>query len=264
MSNLATHVFAATCFPLTPGRHRRQRHSGSLVPGLERRRGERPDAKSGHARRQHPHIPCRRREQSGQGRRHVVVEYKKRRRFSRLSVAERRDERPGNTRWSSSYAQAINGAGQVTGLSSNSTFLWTNGAMTDLGPSYGANDINIAGQLVDSYFGSGRLWTPTVPNGSTGTFTDMGFLPPIWPESAVASTPLGINSTRQVVGYQLDVFSGEVASGQVSRGLSLGKQLCWKNCRWKSPLHQRSRQFCAHGGAGRDFLKSASALAREW
>src|SRR5262245_48918399 len=86
----------------------------------------------------------------------------------------------------SSYALAINDAGQVTGLSSNSTFLWTNGVMTDLGPSNGANDINGTGQLVDSYFSSGRLWTPTVPNGSTGTFTDLGFLPPIWPESAVA------------------------------------------------------------------------------
>src|SRR5262245_12692117 len=117
-----------------------------------------------------------------------------------------------------STSQAINDAGQITCSSSNSTFLWTNGVMTNLGGSYGANDINGAGQLVGSDFGRGRLWTPAVPNGSTGTFTELGFLPPIWPDSAVDSFPLGINSTSQVVGYQSDFSGGEFSIGLAFRG----------------------------------------------
>jgi probable HAF family extracellular repeat protein len=119
-----------------------------------------------------------------------------------------------------SSALAINDTGQIVGMATNNigeqhAFLRTNGVMTDLGLSYGAVDINNTGQLIDSYFGLPRLWTPTVPNGSTGAFTDLGFLPLLWPPefSGSESSPLAINNTGQVVGYQKDVFLGGEGGG---------------------------------------------------
>jgi probable HAF family extracellular repeat protein len=106
-----------------------------------------------------------------------------------------------------SVARAINDAGLITGKFTNSgsshAFLWKNGTMTDLGwSSTGGNDINDAGQLV----ADGRLWTPTVPNGTTGTFTDLGQLPPTFtdPWWTIGSTALGINNAGHVVGYTLE------------------------------------------------------------
>ena len=106
-----------------------------------------------------------------------------------------------------SFARAINDAGLITGQfrtgsGSSRAFLWKNGTMTDLGPSEGGNDINDAGQLV----ADGRLWTPTVPNGTTGTFTDLNPLPPTHtdPMWSIASQALGLNSAGDAVGYTLE------------------------------------------------------------
>lgn len=123
-------------------------------------------------------------------------------------------------------ARATNDAGQIAGVYSDPfgtshTVLRTNGVVTDLGPSYGAGatDINDAGQLIDSYSGLPRLWTPTVPNGTTGNFTDLGLLPLLWPDFGGAySNPLGINNTGEVVGYQTDVYGTEESNGEAYRG----------------------------------------------
>jgi probable HAF family extracellular repeat protein len=102
-----------------------------------------------------------------------------------------------------STARAINNAGLITGSFGTSgtshVFLWKNGTMIDLGwSSSGGTDINDVGQLV----ADARLWTPTEPNGTTGTFTDLDPLPPLHPEWGVpASHALGVNNAGHVVGY---------------------------------------------------------------
>lgn len=124
-------------------------------------------------------------------------------------------------------ARAINDAGQITGVYSEPngnahTVLRANGVTTDLGPSYGsgATDINAKGQLVDSYSGLPRLWTPTVPNSSTGTFTGLGLLPLIWLEEGGAyADPAGMNDTGHVVGTQTDFYGNEASSGEAYRGV---------------------------------------------
>jgi probable HAF family extracellular repeat protein len=102
-----------------------------------------------------------------------------------------------------SYATAINDAGQVVGwtaTASNSThsFLWSSGTMTGLAGS-SADDINSTGQVADSDFNTGtessHLWTPTVPNGSTGTITNLGSL------GDELNGPNGVNDTGDVIGY---------------------------------------------------------------
>jgi probable HAF family extracellular repeat protein len=103
-----------------------------------------------------------------------------------------------------SSANAINDAGQVTAWVSTTgsdtrSFLWSSGTMTDLGGS-SADDINSTGQVAGSDFHIGtkstHLWTPTVPNGSTGTFTYFGYLP-----GDELNGPNGVNDTGEVIGY---------------------------------------------------------------
>jgi probable HAF family extracellular repeat protein len=114
----------------------------------------------------------------------------------------------------------INTAGQVTGMSfppppgGRSPFLWTpstpngtTGSMVNLGGlSGGSNNslgskVNDAGQVTGwSYAATGQrafLWTPTTPNGSTGSMIDLGDLP----GGADQSEATGINGLGHVVGY---------------------------------------------------------------
>jgi probable HAF family extracellular repeat protein len=106
-----------------------------------------------------------------------------------------------------SAANGINNSGQVTGTAVaadgwSHAFLWQGGVMTDLGRASSSNDINSAGQVAGS-----RLWTPATPNGTSGTFTDLGTLPPLDTLSLQSgSVALGINSATQVVGYSCEWF----------------------------------------------------------
>jgi probable HAF family extracellular repeat protein len=103
-----------------------------------------------------------------------------------------------------SYAMAINEAGQVVGWTDSAShsahsFLWKSGVMTNLGGS-SANDINTTGQVAGSAFPTGtqsaNLWTPTIPNGSTGTFTNLGFLP-----GDELNGANSVDDTGDVIGY---------------------------------------------------------------
>src|SRR6266550_3577862 len=118
-------------------------------------------------------------------------------------------------------ATAINGRGQVVGSGRirgglvDHAFLWTpdvpngtTGTMTDLGTlpvgsgsaAFGINDL---GQVVGCSYtdfcgptsGSAFLWTPDVPNGTTGSMINLGTLP-----GASGSEASGINNGGQVVG----------------------------------------------------------------
>jgi probable HAF family extracellular repeat protein len=123
----------------------------------------------------------------------------------------------------SGSARAINDAGLVTGWAplsgSLQTFLWKNGTMTYLGATNeGGLDMNGSGQLIDkASYGFGRLWTPTVPNGTTGAFRDLGVLPPTDPMFFPDSVPYGINNQGQVVGNspQTEPWDG----GYMNRGV---------------------------------------------
>src|SRR5207248_1917115 len=118
-------------------------------------------------------------------------------------------------------ATAINGRGQVVGFGRirgglvDDAFLWTpdvpngtTGSMTDLGTLPGGSGsaafgVNDRGQVVgcsytnfcDPTNGSAFLWTPDVPNGTTGSMIDLGTLP-----GASGSEARGINDVGQVVG----------------------------------------------------------------
>ena len=115
-----------------------------------------------------------------------------------------------------SLARGINSMGQVVGESSAATgtraFQWTptilngsSGSMVDLGDLPGGFDhsragaINDSGQVAgDSSMTSGThafLWTPTAPNGTTGTITHLGDLP---------------GGLDQSLGYDINAF-GQVA-----------------------------------------------------
>jgi probable HAF family extracellular repeat protein len=120
-----------------------------------------------------------------------------------------------------SVANAINSRGQVVGEVSSATghhaFLWspttpngTTGSMVDLGALPGefsisaAHDINSHGQVVgDSGPGCctrAFLWTPEVPNGSTGTMIDLNdVLDPASRRSWRLRNATAINDLGQIV-----------------------------------------------------------------
>jgi probable HAF family extracellular repeat protein len=93
-------------------------------------------------------------------------------------------------------ASAINDAGQVVGTAWNTNhvaqygFLWKDGVMTNLGVGQ-ATDINSSGQVLFT----ARLWTPSTPNGTTGTFTSL----PQFPGDTWSSAGR-INNAGQAVG----------------------------------------------------------------
>jgi hypothetical protein len=105
-------------------------------------------------------------------------------------------------------------------LSTHRTFLWKAGVVTDLGSSYGPAYINASGRLVDSQRDFGRLWTPTAPNSSSGTFATLAQLPAVDPTLVVQTSAQGINTAGQIVGTQRDsYFDGETSFTVALRGI---------------------------------------------
>jgi probable HAF family extracellular repeat protein len=122
---------------------------------------------------------------------------------------------------SRSGANAINDAGQITGWYSAGRFLWKGGVVT-LG--VGGTDVNASGQLVDSVQGFSQIWTPTVPNGSSGTFRTLERMPPLDPSWGgygfdIGTAAQSVNAAGHVVGSQGETYLGENGNGHVSRGV---------------------------------------------
>jgi uncharacterized membrane protein len=120
-----------------------------------------------------------------------------------------------------SQALGINSYGQVSGfvLTTNATvraFLWTpdspnatTGSLIDLGPARGGIDgglkvddygqvlVNVPAQTAFGIQSQANLWTPDVPNGTTGTIASLGG--PTGPGGV--SSGYGLNSFGQVAGF---------------------------------------------------------------
>jgi probable HAF family extracellular repeat protein len=124
-------------------------------------------------------------------------------------------------RTESSAGRDINSIGQVAGssrsgglLPTSHAYLWTpnspngsTGSMVDLGDLPGGNDssvanaINARGQVVGQSSSSmghnAFLWSPTTPNGTTGSMVDLGALP----DEFSVSVAHDIDAQGQVVGH---------------------------------------------------------------
>jgi probable HAF family extracellular repeat protein len=106
---------------------------------------------------------------------------------------------------------AINDAGEVVGSSYTGTtvaFLYSGGHSYELGSLGGGNTepfgINAVGQIV-GVTGTGVtpfLWTPTTPNGTTGTMVNLNTL--IGSTTFTLQEATGINDRGQIVGYGTD------------------------------------------------------------
>jgi probable HAF family extracellular repeat protein len=123
----------------------------------------------------------------------------------------------------SSSANAINDAGQVTGFvttetGSRSAFLWQAGGAYDIGasPSEGSA-INESGQIAGvgkpSWIYGATLWTPTTPNGTTGSFASLGVLPPDYQVDShsymgFSSAATDVNDLGSVVGTSTVIYEG--------------------------------------------------------
>ncbi len=125
-----------------------------------------------------------------------------------------------------STANAINDIGQVTGTAPagdgwSHAFLWRAGIMTDLGRATSSEDINGVGQVAGSR-SVASLWTPATPNGTSGSFTDLGTLPPLDSQSVpTGSVGLGVNNAGEVVGYSSEWFPDGWGGGfDVSRAFA--------------------------------------------
>jgi probable HAF family extracellular repeat protein len=109
-------------------------------------------------------------------------------------------------------AYGINDSGQVVGTTGSAAFLYSGGKVIDLGSLAGssgtivADAINAGGQVVGSSdMRSGPphafLWTPTTPNGTTGTMVDLNTL--ISASKVTLEGASGINDQGQIVGTGL-------------------------------------------------------------
>jgi probable HAF family extracellular repeat protein len=130
-------------------------------------------------------------------------------------------------------AYGINGAGEVVGTSGGHATLWIGGATTNLGtlggpatptiPAY-AYGINPAGHLVgsadnSSEFENAFLWTPTTPNGTRGTMTNLSALSP---SPVYGSSSSAINALDEVVGW---TQGGTGIAGPVTATLETGGRI---------------------------------------
>ncbi|HEX7880450.1 MAG TPA: hypothetical protein VF720_13635 [Candidatus Eisenbacteria bacterium] len=115
-----------------------------------------------------------------------------------------------------SQALGANDAGEVVGFIETSTgnraFLWKNGFVVDLGPG-SANAISSDGWITgsrpvtvprppdpDVIVDHAFLWQPTVPNGTTGTFIDLGTLVNPATNPFAGSYGSAINDNHDVAG----------------------------------------------------------------
>jgi len=102
----------------------------------------------------------------------------------------------------SSSGTAINNNGQVVGTSQTSTgaedgFLWSNGTMTDLGPSFSPAAINDSGVIVGGQFVY-----------SNGTLQNLNNLIPAGSPYQIESAT-GINNNGQIVANATDTATGQ-------------------------------------------------------